>query len=243
MHTFYLPPEQWQEELELSGAEAHHMGRVLRLHPGDEVLVLDGVGKKPSAAFSRLADSRPGCAFSRPQYIRILLRRSFGRRLGQGSQTRLDTGKVGGARSGGTVVLAGKAQSVSRSAGRPGKLARFSCSGRQAMSESLAAGTAHPARRRGRAHSSLGSLRAQTGAAGKRSARTELHVGSLSRSSWTHALRHRTGGRIHAGRGRKTHSGRISGAEHGRTRAPLGNRCHDGLGLHWWKRQHPGGKS
>ena len=46
MHTFYLPPEQWQEELELSGAEAHHMGRVLRLHPGDEVLVLDGVGKE-----------------------------------------------------------------------------------------------------------------------------------------------------------------------------------------------------
>ena len=44
MHTFYLPPEQWQEELELSGAEAHHMGRVLRLHPGDEVLVLDGKG-------------------------------------------------------------------------------------------------------------------------------------------------------------------------------------------------------
>ncbi|WP_418764957.1 16S rRNA (uracil(1498)-N(3))-methyltransferase [Mailhella sp.] len=46
MHTFYLPPEMWQEELELSGAEAHHMGRVLRLHPGDEVLVLDGAGRE-----------------------------------------------------------------------------------------------------------------------------------------------------------------------------------------------------
>ena len=46
MHTFYLPPEQWQEDLELSGAEAHHMGRVLRLHPDDEVLVLNGEGRE-----------------------------------------------------------------------------------------------------------------------------------------------------------------------------------------------------
>ena len=46
MHTFYLPPDQWQEQLELSGSEAHHMGRVLRLHPGDDVLVLDGEGRE-----------------------------------------------------------------------------------------------------------------------------------------------------------------------------------------------------
>ncbi|MGN1038016.1 MAG: 16S rRNA (uracil(1498)-N(3))-methyltransferase [Mailhella sp.] len=54
MHTFYLPPEHWQNTLELSGAEAHHMGRVLRLHPGDEVTVLDGKGREALCRIQRI---------------------------------------------------------------------------------------------------------------------------------------------------------------------------------------------
>ena len=46
MHTFYIQPSQWGRHMELSGQEAHHLGRVLRLHPGDEVLMLDGVGRE-----------------------------------------------------------------------------------------------------------------------------------------------------------------------------------------------------
>ena len=46
MHTFYISPSHWGRQMELVGQEAHHLGRVLRLHPGDEVLVLDGEGRE-----------------------------------------------------------------------------------------------------------------------------------------------------------------------------------------------------
>ena len=46
MHTFYIPPAQWGRRMELSGQEAHHLGRVLRLRQGDEVLMLDGEGRE-----------------------------------------------------------------------------------------------------------------------------------------------------------------------------------------------------
>jgi 16S rRNA (uracil1498-N3)-methyltransferase len=45
MHRFYLPPERCRDSmLELSGDEAHHALRVLRLQTGDLVTVLDGAG-------------------------------------------------------------------------------------------------------------------------------------------------------------------------------------------------------
>lgn len=45
MHRFYLPPEQYRDStLELSGNEAHHALRVLRLQTGERVTALDGVG-------------------------------------------------------------------------------------------------------------------------------------------------------------------------------------------------------
>ena len=45
MHRFYLPPEQCQEpNLFLTGREAHHAMRVLRLRVGDDVAVFDGAG-------------------------------------------------------------------------------------------------------------------------------------------------------------------------------------------------------
>ena len=46
MHTFYIPPAQWGRHMELSGQEAHHLGRVLRLRAGEEVLLLDGEGRE-----------------------------------------------------------------------------------------------------------------------------------------------------------------------------------------------------
>ena len=45
MHRFYLPAEQCRDSsLELSGDEAHHALRVLRIQTGERVTVLDGAG-------------------------------------------------------------------------------------------------------------------------------------------------------------------------------------------------------
>ena len=47
MHRFYLPPEQCQgETLLLTGREAHHAARVLRVRRGEQVVVLDGAGQE-----------------------------------------------------------------------------------------------------------------------------------------------------------------------------------------------------
>lgn len=50
VHTFYLSPEAWPagaaNVLTLSGSEARHLARVLRLGPGEEVAVLDGRGRE-----------------------------------------------------------------------------------------------------------------------------------------------------------------------------------------------------
>ena len=55
MHRFFLPPEQCQSSsLLLTGREAHHAVRVLRLRRGDEVTVLDGAG---SEIFCTVQDS------------------------------------------------------------------------------------------------------------------------------------------------------------------------------------------
>lgn len=45
MHTFFLEPELWNEPYQLTGAEAHHAGRVLRLRPGEEIRLIDGEGR------------------------------------------------------------------------------------------------------------------------------------------------------------------------------------------------------
>ncbi len=47
MHRFHLPPEQCHgPTLVLSGGEAHHASRVLRVEPGERVTVLDGAGRE-----------------------------------------------------------------------------------------------------------------------------------------------------------------------------------------------------
>lgn len=46
MHRFYLPPNDCQNSaLTLTGREAHHGLRVLRLRKGERVTVLNGVGR------------------------------------------------------------------------------------------------------------------------------------------------------------------------------------------------------
>lgn len=47
MHRFYLPPEECKTSpLALTGREAHHALRVLRIRRGDRLTVLDGAGKQ-----------------------------------------------------------------------------------------------------------------------------------------------------------------------------------------------------
>jgi 16S rRNA (uracil1498-N3)-methyltransferase len=47
MHRFYLPSEQCQGAvLTLAGPEAHHALHVLRVRPGERVVVLDGAGQE-----------------------------------------------------------------------------------------------------------------------------------------------------------------------------------------------------
>lgn len=47
VHRFYLPPGQCHEgTLFLAGREAHHARHVLRLRPGERIIVLDGVGRE-----------------------------------------------------------------------------------------------------------------------------------------------------------------------------------------------------
>jgi 16S rRNA (uracil1498-N3)-methyltransferase len=47
MHRFYLPPNECKTgSLTLTGREAHHAARVLRVRRGDEVVVLDGAGSE-----------------------------------------------------------------------------------------------------------------------------------------------------------------------------------------------------
>lgn len=42
---FHLPPEEWREPYVLEGEEAHHLLRVLRARPGEEVRLFDGRGR------------------------------------------------------------------------------------------------------------------------------------------------------------------------------------------------------
>lgn len=46
MHSFFLAPGAWLPHPILQGSEAHHLLRVLRLKPSDEVTLLDGQGRE-----------------------------------------------------------------------------------------------------------------------------------------------------------------------------------------------------
>ena len=49
MARFHLPPDSWQESPALIGDEARHLSQVLRMKPGDSVIVFDGHGRRTSA--------------------------------------------------------------------------------------------------------------------------------------------------------------------------------------------------
>ena len=44
MKTFYIEPDAWREPWRLTGAEAKHLAKVLRMGPGDAVHCIDGLG-------------------------------------------------------------------------------------------------------------------------------------------------------------------------------------------------------
>src|SRR6188508_2367280 len=50
MHRFYVSPDNWRSESPLlTGSEAHHCRDVLRLGPGDKLVVFDGNGREATA--------------------------------------------------------------------------------------------------------------------------------------------------------------------------------------------------
>jgi 16S rRNA (uracil1498-N3)-methyltransferase len=50
VHRFYLAPEEWKPDaLVLTGGEAHHCRNVLRLEPGDKVVLFNGQGREITA--------------------------------------------------------------------------------------------------------------------------------------------------------------------------------------------------
>ena len=56
MHRFHLPPDQCHDtELTLTGREAHHGSHVLRIRPGETVVVLDGAGHQYTCATIEVA--------------------------------------------------------------------------------------------------------------------------------------------------------------------------------------------
>jgi 16S rRNA (uracil1498-N3)-methyltransferase len=58
MHRFYLAPESWNTDaLLLTDPEAHHCRNVLRLAPGDKVVLFDGRGRELTA---EITSSSPG---------------------------------------------------------------------------------------------------------------------------------------------------------------------------------------
>jgi 16S rRNA (uracil1498-N3)-methyltransferase len=72
MARFYLPPEAWDNPV-LSGDEARHLSQVLRMKPGDPLVVFDGRGRRASAEVVSVSRDRvplnlgeilPSCALS-----------------------------------------------------------------------------------------------------------------------------------------------------------------------------------
>jgi 16S rRNA (uracil1498-N3)-methyltransferase len=58
MARFYLPPNAWLTEPALSGDEARHLSQVLRMKPGDSVIVFDGHGRRASAEILSISRDR-----------------------------------------------------------------------------------------------------------------------------------------------------------------------------------------
>jgi 16S rRNA (uracil1498-N3)-methyltransferase len=56
MHRFYVSPENWNPDaLALSGSEAHHARDVLRMNPGEKLVLFNGRGREVTAEIIDLA--------------------------------------------------------------------------------------------------------------------------------------------------------------------------------------------
>jgi 16S rRNA (uracil1498-N3)-methyltransferase len=56
MHRFYISPESWNPDaLTLSGSEAHHARDVLRMNPGEKLVLFNGRGREVTAEIIDLA--------------------------------------------------------------------------------------------------------------------------------------------------------------------------------------------
>ena len=58
MARFHLPPGDWQEKPALTGDEARHLSQVLRMKPGDPVIVFDGHGRRAAAEILSVSRDR-----------------------------------------------------------------------------------------------------------------------------------------------------------------------------------------
>ena len=57
MHRFYMEPANWDlRELVLSGSEARHAGKVLRMQAGDKLVLFNGKGRELTAEIATIAD-------------------------------------------------------------------------------------------------------------------------------------------------------------------------------------------
>jgi len=57
MARFHLPPDSWQNPA-LTGDEARHLAQVLRMKPGDPVIVFDGHGRRAAAEILSVSRDR-----------------------------------------------------------------------------------------------------------------------------------------------------------------------------------------
>ena len=58
MHRFYVAPENWRSDSPvLTGSEVHHCRNVLRLEPGDKVVIFDGRGRELTGEITSTASA------------------------------------------------------------------------------------------------------------------------------------------------------------------------------------------
>ncbi len=72
MDRFFLAPDQWEGNLALTGAEAHHCGRVMRKQAGDRVLIFDGRGREGQAEISELSKNEVGLVLLEERVVKGL---------------------------------------------------------------------------------------------------------------------------------------------------------------------------
>ncbi|MFV0421602.1 16S rRNA (uracil(1498)-N(3))-methyltransferase [Oleidesulfovibrio sp.] len=60
MKTFFLPREEWGETCTITGSEAQHICKVLRMHAGEQIRVLDGQGTEGTFEITSVSKQNVG---------------------------------------------------------------------------------------------------------------------------------------------------------------------------------------